>query len=74
MRHPTALLLAATIAASGCAAEKPAPDAAAPDAAAAPAGKTGPVPAVLIGVAVGAALIILLIANSGLSPSPDPPG
>lgn len=75
MRQPIALLLVAAIAA-GCASDR-APQASmgtASDTPAAPAPRIGPAPAALIGLAVGAGLIILLIANSGLSPSPDPPG
>lgn len=73
MRRPIALLLAAALA-TGCAAQKP-PAAGAPSGnAAEPAGGSNSVPAILIGVAIGTALIIVLIANSGLSPSPDPPG
>ena len=75
MRRPIALLLSAALAGSGCASDRPATTAAGEVAAEpAPPGGSGPVPAVLIGVAIGAALIIVLIANSGIGPSPDPPG
>ncbi|HET9067168.1 MAG TPA: hypothetical protein VFN28_00895 [Amaricoccus sp.] len=67
MRLANALMLAAAVAAAGCAADGP------PAEAEAPPGGSNPEP-LLFGVAIGAALIILLIANSGLSPSPDPPG
>ena len=73
MRRPIALLLSAALA--GGASDRPATTAAGEVATEpAPPGGSGPVPAVLIGVAIGAALIIVLIANSGIGPSPDPPG
>ena len=66
MRRPIALLLTAALAGSGCASDRPATTAAGEVATEpAPPGGSGPVPAVLIGVAIGAALIIVLIANSG---------
>lgn len=72
MRHPLALLLAASLAAR-CPTTRPDGDpnrgAGAEPAAELPA-RPGAVPIVLI----GACLVIQLIANSGLSPSPDPPG
>jgi len=75
MRRPIALLLSAALAASGCASDRPATTAAGEAAAdPAPQGGSAPVPAVLIGVGIGAALIIILIANSGIGPSADPPG
>jgi hypothetical protein len=75
MRRSIALLLTAALAGSGCVSDRPATTAAGEVAAdPSPPSGSGPVPAVLIGVAVGAALVILLIANSGIGPSPDPPG
>jgi hypothetical protein len=72
MRRPVTLLLATTLALAACVADRP-PAAGAPEAAA-PGGGAGHGPAVLIGVLIGAGLVILMISNSGLSPSPDPPG
>ena len=75
MRRPLAVLLAVSLAA-GCASDRaPGPSkgvaAEAPDEHPSP---IGPAPAALIGLAVGAGLFLLLLANSGLSPQPAPPG
>lgn len=75
MRRQTALLLAVAFAVAGCASDpRPGQIRSVAEAEAPPARGFGPAPFAVLGVLVGAGLVILLIANSGVGPSPDPPG
>jgi len=69
MRRPFLSLLAAATLATGCAREPQAAAGPAGEEVAAPAGGSAPLPAVLIGVAIGAGLLILLV--SQVPPNPD---